>query len=193
MTTNQNLLPQGKNKRFQKKNLSPFKRWLCLIIYFSLVYSYAQSKNQTQMPEADHQFFEQPEGNANISLLKTEIGHTVSGNENMSTEYVRKITSDQNHFTGLVSSKDGTISWKENNSGINIYPNPVKDDFTIDTNSEHEHEIMIYNALGQIIHKNTIKNKCLKIFFSDKPTGTYILMLKNTNTGEMKSYSILKT
>lgn len=56
---------------------------------------------------------------------------------------------------------------------ISLYPNPVKDNFTINTNDKIE-QVEIYSINGQLL--KTVKSK--KINTSDLPKGNYLVKIK---------------
>jgi len=69
---------------------------------------------------------------------------------------------------------------KENNLNNNftIYPNPTKDNLTIETNSNKEQKIEITNLIGQTVY-TTIINKKATINTSAFAKGVYILKLSS--------------
>ena len=76
------------------------------------------------------------------------------------------------------------IAWK-----VNIYPNPVKDFLTIQTNYQ-PFEIEIYNLLGQKIYqKNVFSNEAL---LNTKEWDEGLYFLKLTNQNNVKSLKFLK-
>ena len=64
------------------------------------------------------------------------------------------------------------------NKGIYIYPNPFKDELTIETNSNTEKRIEIINLIGQTVYTNII-NKKATINTSAFANGVYILKLSS--------------
>lgn len=90
------------------------------------------------------------------------------------------------------SSLLSTKEIKENNA-VKIFPNPVKDNLTIDLGSDNDtYEIELVNPVGQSLYKATTSEKTHKISVSEKPAGKYFIILKNTKTGLRKSYNIIK-
>ncbi|MEI6820761.1 MAG: T9SS type A sorting domain-containing protein [Bacteroidota bacterium] len=69
---------------------------------------------------------------------------------------------------------------KENNlnNNVSIYPNPTKDNLTIETNSNTQQRIEIINLIGQTIYTNII-NKKATINTSAFANGLYILKLSS--------------
>jgi hypothetical protein len=73
---------------------------------------------------------------------------------------------------------------------IKIYPNPVQDKLTI-TNTKNIENIVIYNALGQLLRQFTINNSQLSIDVSDLPKGIYTLKVQDIN-GVITTQQFLK-
>ncbi len=73
-----------------------------------------------------------------------------------------------------------TESINENtiNNNISIYPNPTKDNLTIETNSNTEQRLEILNLIGQTVYTNII-NKKATINTSAFAKGVYILKLSS--------------
>jgi hypothetical protein len=72
---------------------------------------------------------------------------------------------------------------------VNIYPNPAKDNLTIETNTKLKQSLEIYNIAGQSVYTANICNKT-SIDISNFQAGIYILKL-NTNKGtEVRKFVI---
>ena len=68
------------------------------------------------------------------------------------------------------------------NSSIKIFPNPVKDKFTIEFNKMNPTEIKIYTILGKLIYEQKITSSKLEINLPTKfTTGVYLLKVINNN------------
>ena len=65
-----------------------------------------------------------------------------------------------------------------NEIGWNVYPNPVNDILTIETNANKEHRIEIINLIGQSIYASNFYSKVI-IDVSLYPKGVYIIKLSN--------------
>jgi uncharacterized repeat protein (TIGR03803 family) len=83
----------------------------------------------------------------------------------------------------------------ENNSttGFNVFPNPTTGTFTISFSQPElvsgsqmlkqvQHDVSIYNVLGENIYQSEIKNQKAEIDLSNQPAGIYFLNIK-TNEG----------
>ena len=70
------------------------------------------------------------------------------------------------------------INVNEANNNLSIYPNPTKENLTIETNSNTQQRIEIINLIGQTIYTNII-NKKATINTSAFANGLYILKLSS--------------
>ena len=73
----------------------------------------------------------------------------------------------------LTGIKENTV-----NATINVYPNPVKENLTVETNSNTEQRLEILNLIGQTIYTTYI-NKKATINTSVFAKGVYILKLSS--------------
>jgi len=73
-----------------------------------------------------------------------------------------------------------------NNSGITIYPNPVKN--IINVNYDKEFSMEIYNVLGEII----LISKHAETNVSSLPTGIYIIIIKDKENKLIKYKKVVK-
>ena len=113
--------------------------------------------------------------------------------EGLGMVFYEESTSHQpqyDNITGLVYYKKDTISCgspdltcmsiNENiiNNNLSIYPNPTKDNLTIETNSITEQRIEILNLIGQTVYTNIINRKAT-VNTSAFAKGVYILKLSS--------------
>ena len=79
-----------------------------------------------------------------------------------------------------------------NTANIQIFPNPVHDQFTIDLIQKYELiDVEIYNELGQIILHKTFNGQQLLIFnLKDESNGIYFINLKLNN--QLKTIELIK-
>ncbi len=74
-----------------------------------------------------------------------------------------------------------------------LYPNPVKDDLSIEQKIEEPSKIEIYNIYGvllEVIQTEPVRNQINKINMSSYPKGQYFVRI--SVNGASKVYSILK-
>ena len=65
--------------------------------------------------------------------------------------------------------------------GVDVYPNPVKNTLTIETEKTGiPYQLMDIN--GKVLKTGKIESKTVKISFAGMPEGTYILQLNNRET-----------
>ena len=74
-----------------------------------------------------------------------------------------------------------------NNNGIFIYPNPFKDNLTIETNSNTEYRLEILNLIGQTVYTTYI-NKKATINTYAFTNGVYILKLYSDKETIVKKF-----
>jgi hypothetical protein len=77
-------------------------------------------------------------------------------------------------------SKIVNVNLFSTNNAITIYPNPVRDELTV-TNTENIENVVIYNALGQVVKQFAVNAEQLQINVSDLQEGIYTLRLQNKN------------
>jgi hypothetical protein len=87
-------------------------------------------------------------------------------------------------------SKVVSVNVLSENNTIAIYPNPVQDELTV-TNTENVENVVIYNALGQVVKQFEVNAEQLKIDVADLQNGIYTLRLQ-TKTGTMVTKQFVK-
>jgi len=58
-------------------------------------------------------------------------------------------------------------------NNINLYPNPIKDNFTVNLENETKGQVIIYDMLGKIVTSQEINGKSITINISHLPKGVY--------------------
>lgn len=131
--------------------------------------------------------------NTNLAAGKYYLVIEGVGDGTANTGYTNYASLGTYSISGTINSATlGTNEIKNNNS-FKIYPNPVKDELTIDMGSNREkYQIEITNPLGRTLYKAISSEKIHKISVSGKPAGLYFVVLKNVSTNEIKSFSIIK-
>ncbi|SDQ08161.1 Por secretion system C-terminal sorting domain-containing protein [Chryseobacterium soldanellicola] len=133
--------------------------------------------------------------NVNLSAGNYYLAVTNAGDGNADTGFTHYASLGAYNIFGSVSSFSpalGTIETTKNDQ-IRIYPNPTRDELTIDFGSfSGNHQVEIISAVQQIIYKTTTSEKILKVSIADKSPGIYFVIVKNKSTGFNKSFSIIK-
>lgn len=95
----------------------------------------------------------------------------------------RKITEEIDDDNIVIDSRDKHEA--EKSYGIAVFPNPNNGEFTLNTGSDEEKDIYVYNILGEIIYqKNKTVERILDISISNAPKGMYLLKLVSDDKTE---------
>ncbi|SDQ46111.1 Por secretion system C-terminal sorting domain-containing protein [Chryseobacterium soldanellicola] len=74
-----------------------------------------------------------------------------------------------------------------------VYPNPVKDELNISLGSEKgNYKVEISNSLGQVLYTTTTSERLIQVSFYGKPSGLYIVTIKNSANENIKSFKVIK-
>ena len=73
----------------------------------------------------------------------------------------------------------GGVVERTTTDNLSIYPNPTKDNLTIETNLNKEQRLEIINLIGQTVYTNIINNKKATVNTSAFAKGVYILKLSS--------------
>lgn len=118
---------------------------------------------------------------------------TGTANGNNITGYTNYASLGSYSISGSILSNLTLSTMRNNNEVPNIYPNPVKDELTINLGSEKDnYQVEIVNSLGQLVYKIATSDKIFKVSFIDKPTGTYFINIKGSIHNTSKSIKIIK-
>ena len=79
----------------------------------------------------------------------------------------------------------------EDDSNINIYPNPTRDGIFISFEKYNEASYVIYDLMGNQVSNNIIENTSTYISLNHLPAATYIILITQTKMPQ-KSYQIVK-
>lgn len=91
-------------------------------------------------------------------------------------------------ITQSVSPCTGLDQLSMQNIQFGIYPNPNKGEFTLTLpNASENCSVEIYNAIGQLIKKQSVKDDKLKINISEQPNGVYFLRVMSEGHQIQKS------
>lgn len=78
----------------------------------------------------------------------------------------------------------------ENNLGINLYPNPTKDSFTIE--GEDLQMVTVYNTLGQLVYNQPCQGNKAAINLGDVETGIYMVKVVTANGESIQKVSVMR-
>lgn len=120
-----------------------------------------------------------PNPSGTYTITVTHKGSLTGGNQNFTL-----IANSQNLST--LSTNDAVLEGKQ----IQIYPNPVKDVLHIKNNNLVEAQIIILDASGRILIKETVKDA--KINVQSLKTGNYMLLYKDKENREISLKFIKK-
>ena len=81
----------------------------------------------------------------------------------------------------------GVIEISDNNNTISLYPNPTKDNLTIETTSTKDQELEILNLIGQTIYTSVITKKAV-VKTSEFPVGVYFIKLSTDKETVVKKF-----
>jgi hypothetical protein len=87
--------------------------------------------------------------------------------------------------TVLVTTRVG-INNNSNTGTLNIYPNPAKNELTINNQSEMNYTLMLYNSVAQLVKKESINSGITLLPLEGLASGIYLLQI-----GE-KTFKIVK-
>ena len=63
-------------------------------------------------------------------------------------------------------------------SGLKIYPNPTNGSFTIETNSDHEKSIMVYDVSGRVLREEQVQFREVSIDLTVMAAGFYFVKVQ---------------
>jgi uncharacterized Ntn-hydrolase superfamily protein len=99
--------------------------------------------------------------------------------------YMEPIDSMQTLFDAWGGCAAAYIPSNSTKSGIKIFPNPVKDKFTVSGFQFSINEIEILNAVGKVVrHVKADGEKETVVEFTDAPPGIYLLRVRNSQGEE---------
>ncbi|WP_322550236.1 T9SS type A sorting domain-containing protein [Flavobacterium psychraquaticum] len=88
---------------------------------------------------------------------------------------------DLSAWSGVTSSLSNDVL---ENQKITIYPNPAANYITLDTKENTIEDVLIYNSLGALVKKESLRNKTINI--SELPTGLYFIRFQNSSLKPLK-------
>lgn len=109
----------------------------------------------------------------NVTTTYTLIGTDANGCSNSST------------LVQNVSDCVGIISLANSATGIRLYPNPTKSEFTIETNSSDLKVIDIVDLTGKIIYSNTSSKETVQVSLNTFAAGIYSIKIQSESSTEV--------
>jgi hypothetical protein len=70
----------------------------------------------------------------------------------------------------------------ENEEVFNLYPNPAKENVTVETKNEHNMQLELYDAIGGLVLKQNMRSPRENIGVGHLPAGMYVITLLNKGT-----------
>ena len=133
-------------------------------------------------------------GNETIKLLFRKDGahqwenvdFTIKGNNNAGIITVENIQSGD-YVLAIWDEKYVGLNETEDNSYINIYPNPANDKINIELKNEIKGNVVITNQLGQVVKEMNIDGKELTIDVEDLTSGVYFINVSNQRMKFLKN------
>jgi hypothetical protein len=86
----------------------------------------------------------------------------------------------------------GTAKFESQQGQVQVYPNPVQDELTINSAGLSNYLVEIRNTLGQLVYKTSTAEQTIKVSFKDKAQGVYFVKVTNTQNREAKTFTIVK-
>ena len=86
---------------------------------------------------------------------------------------------DDNQFALVVYWSPTAVD--ENATGVNLYPNPTKDSFTVE--AENLQHVTVFNTLGQVIYNGSCEGNTTVIDLHNADSGMYLVKV-TTSAGE---------
>lgn len=137
-----------------------------------MINAFAPATNNSTNDTDNFERIDIPNPNGTYTITVTHKGSLTGGNQNFTL-----VANSQNLST--LSTDDSPI--KENQ--IQIYPNPVKDVLRIKNNNMVEAQIVILDASGRMLIKETIEGAEINV--ESLKTGNYILLYNDKQNREI--------
>lgn len=92
--------------------------------------------------------------------------------------------------TICISQPTGIAKLNQNN--FSIYPNPVNDLLTIETNEAMNAEVSLLNSIGEIVKRENFHGNEMRLNIVSLAQGNYLLQLKTNEAVFRKNISVVK-
>lgn len=87
------------------------------------------------------------------------------------------------HFNSIDDVNETTV-------GMNLYPNPAKDSFTVE--AENMQSVTVYNTIGQVVHKQVCEGNSTVIELGNLGTGIYMVKVVTMEGESVQKVSVIK-
>lgn len=142
---------------------------ILLILFIAPTLAFTQSISRDVVSAAGDEFI------AATGSLSWTLGETVT--ETFVTDSYTLSQGFQQGDLSVTSILDPTIA----GFNVNVYPNPVKNRLTINTDLQGA-KYSIVNMKGKIVNTGKLNQSALQIDFTALPAGTYLLQVNKQNT-----------
>lgn len=147
-----------------------FKRLLPVVIYAVLAFSITGKAQEVITPSAC--YFEAPSMSLNWTIGEISVETYINGNIILTQGF------NQANIVITSSTKDLLTDYS-----ITIYPNPVKDIFTLKVETDHINQLKaeVYDLAGRILKSENIYQGNTQIDIGSLATSEYILKIYDNN------------
>jgi len=114
--------------------------------------------------------------------LTPDGGFVATGQTYGSTQNIWVVKTDSLGCDTLDCLFTGVNEVKENEAGVNVYPNPNIGSFTLElTNINENYKVEIYNMLGEKVYQSTTNSDNIQINLSGQSQGIYLYRVISEN------------
>jgi hypothetical protein len=80
----------------------------------------------------------------------------------------------------------------DENTEINVYPNPVNDHLTIENSDFEGNSYVVYDGQGKMVHHGELKEEETTLEATKWAPGTYNLVIHSKDQAKLKSFKLVK-
>ncbi|MBO5848912.1 MAG: T9SS type A sorting domain-containing protein [Bacteroidales bacterium] len=114
-----------------------------------------------------------------LSYVNEEIVESIYDDKDHSIEVVALYENGKTSVGVVKKIASGVNVTEIKESNLNIYPNPVKD--VVSVNSENINSVSVYNSVGVLVEKIEVRSNNVEINMSDYNTGIYFVQVNTEN------------